>query len=66
MPDEIANGAYDGPEDWDFDDEYDDAPSPCNTCGGTGVFSMCIDDLCHGGECIHGDDSTCPDCDGNL
>lgn len=28
----------------------------CWQCGGTGgLGSDCLDDLCHGGECIHGD-----------
>lgn len=28
----------------------------CYNCGGEGELgSDCIDDLCHGGECIHGD-----------
>jgi hypothetical protein len=37
----------------------------CLTCGGSGLYSRCIDDLCYGEEvCIHGDDATCPDCKG--
>lgn len=54
------------PED---DYEYWDDPDErgqCNLCGGTGIYSTCIDDLCHGGECIHGDDDTCPECGGDL
>ena len=28
----------------------------CYNCGGDGELgSNCIDDMCHGGECIHGD-----------
>lgn len=37
----------------------------CQRCGGSGICSDCIDDLCNGGECIHGDDSTCRDCGGD-
>lgn len=47
-----------------FDDQDD--PGPCYTCGGSGIYSTCPDDLCHGGECIHGDDDTCPDCGGDF
>ena len=35
----------------------------CWQCGGEGTLgSACIDDLCYGGECIHGDDDQIP-CD---
>ena len=37
----------------------------CQRCGGTGICSDCIDDLCHGQECIHGDDSTYRECKGD-
>lgn len=40
----------------------------CYNCGGDGELgSDCIDDLCHGGECIHGDSGQlrCDICDGN-
>ena len=37
----------------------------CLRCGGSGLYSDCIDDLCHGNEeCIHGDDPTCRECGG--
>lgn len=37
----------------------------CPRCHGSGYFSLCPDDLCHGEEtCIHGDDATCPTCQG--
>lgn len=49
-------------------DEYDDdyGSRPCLKCNGSGLFSTCFDDLCHGmEECIHGDDATCPRCHGS-
>ena len=56
-----SNHGY-GPE--DFDDEKPCEWTTCPTCLGSGTYSTCIDDLCHGGECIHGDDSTCRKCEG--
>lgn len=47
------------------DGDGEDGPTVCGKCGGSGFFSDCIDDMCHGQErCIHGDDSTCTGCDG--
>lgn len=34
----------------------------CDTCGGLG--HVCIDDLCHSGDCMHGD-ADCPECFGD-
>lgn len=58
-----------------YDPEYgygpdDDGSEPpemmtCQRCYGSGISSDCIDDLCNGGECIHGDDSTCRECGGD-
>lgn len=51
-------------------DERDDYPYDevsCWQCFGEGhLGSNCIDDLCHGGECIHGDSGTirCDVCHG--
>lgn len=56
-----ANHGY-GPD--DFDDEEPVECDTCQRCGGSGTYSDCFDDLCNGGECIHGDDSTCRECQG--
>ena len=37
----------------------------CGRCNGTGVTHDCVDDLCAGGRCIHGDNYTCPNCGGD-
>lgn len=38
----------------------------CLKCHGKGTVMDCIDDYCHSiGECIHGDERTCPNCNGS-
>lgn len=44
---------------------YDGEDVPCQKCLGSGFYSDCFDDMCHGNdECIHGDDATCSECGG--
>lgn len=47
------------------DDIADGEEVTCPQCLGSGYFSQCFDDMCHGNEeCIHGDDATCSECGG--
>ena len=39
----------------------------CYECYGLGYIINCMDDLCHGrDECMHGDNVTCRECDGEV
>jgi hypothetical protein len=43
----------------------DEGEMPCTKCLGSGYFSDCFDDMCHGEEeCIHGDPAECSECKG--